>query len=142
MISRNCTACHANLNVTKCFWSFKRVAIGAVVVAYATVLRLGGTFGFGYLIDDPLDQDYADVDVAGYVGDKLGDEVVDGRGSQVYGRAAGNGDGFEGLVMAGVRSSIDHCGTIGSSAIDSAHRAAETEEENVWQSLPARGEPS
>jgi hypothetical protein len=34
-------------------------------------------------------------------------------------------------------ASIDHCGTLEPSAIDSAHRATETENENAWQRLPA-----
>jgi hypothetical protein len=53
------------------------------------------------LIDDLLDEDYSDVDVAGCVGDEFWDKVVDGRGGQAYGRAAENGDGVEGRVMAG-----------------------------------------
>lgn len=42
------------------------------------VSRLGDAFGPGYLINDALNENYADVNVAGYVGDELGDEVVDG----------------------------------------------------------------
>ena len=36
----------------------------------------------GDLVDDALDEDYADVDVAGDVGEELGDEVVDRGGGQ------------------------------------------------------------
>jgi hypothetical protein len=44
-----------------------------------TVLELrAGAAAFGYLVDDALDEDYLDVDVAGEVGDELGDEVVGG----------------------------------------------------------------
>src|ERR1035438_8311004 len=40
------------------------------------------SFRPGHLVDNPLDQDRVDVDAAGYVGQKLGDEVVGGRNGQ------------------------------------------------------------
>lgn len=53
--------------------------------------RAAAAAAFGYLIDDALDEDYLDVDVAGYVGHELGDEVVGGGESQAGAVALGAG---------------------------------------------------
>jgi hypothetical protein len=44
-----------------------------------------------HLVDDALDDDDLNVDVAGYVGQEFGDEVVDGGGGQADGVALGAG---------------------------------------------------
>jgi hypothetical protein len=45
--------------------------------------------GRGYVADDALDQDDMDVYVTGHIGQGLGDEVVDGRGTQAGGLTLG-----------------------------------------------------
>jgi len=56
---------------------------------------------FGDLVDDALDEDNADVDVAGNVGEELGDEVVNGSGGESDG-VAGGGGGEVGLPAGDV----------------------------------------
>src|SRR5450631_801635 len=51
---------------------------------------LMNAFGNGYLVDDALDEDDADVDAAGDVGEELGDEVID--------RGQGEADGVTGCA--------------------------------------------
>ena len=45
-------------------------------------LRRRRSIGLGHLVDDSLNDDDLNVDVAGYVRQELGDEVVDGRECQ------------------------------------------------------------
>ena len=49
--------------------------------------------GSGYLIDNALDDENLDVDVAGHVGKELGDEVVNGGGGEGGGVTFGAGGG-------------------------------------------------
>ena len=51
-------------------------------------LRRACSGGFGDLVDDLLEEDDAEVNAAGYVGQELDDEVFDGRAGQI-----GNGVG-------------------------------------------------
>lgn len=61
------------------------------------VALVAAATGFRHLVDDALDEDYADVDVAGYVGKKFGNEVV-GRSRSEASGVAGGGGGKVGLL--------------------------------------------
>jgi len=81
-------------------------------------LLLVGTLGAVYLVDDALDQDDADVDAAGYIGQELGNEVVDGGCCQADGVAVGAG-GKTGLAAGNVEVAdfvvtreADHVGVV------------------------------
>ncbi len=65
---------------------------------HLVLLRRTRPAGLGDLVDDPLDEHHVDVDVAGQVGQKLGDEVVDRRGGQ--GDAVTRGAGGEAGLLA------------------------------------------